>query len=1118
MANIEVNAQHPTMTAEDIGQSVMDVVTLKQTTGLSIERIGELLLILHSQNTESPNIVTAMFMGQSEIEHIFNQGSFYNMTPVPDVTGTNMVVVTQSIAGNAPLMYDVTNENIAAGLVSEAMGALAVILRDTAGPDVKFVIGDGAVPGTGRGSLADDTTDEEAGSDGMKRYWSDFVNVKDMIEAEYGPVKHLIECWYNADASCIDRFKECFWPFYFGVDQYGTRVEIGDAVPTSATASYQLDHMIYDATAPENEVGRGLFARSVTTLTQITMMPFNGAPAGSEQANFDDRDLRLNAPARQVILDLPNDPIAQTVRWNVSQSAHWCDFNGGIHPKEDTDPNGKAAFAASFVSALLTASGQQMYEPYITSVTCPDSGAYADVVIPTRNGGKITTWQQQDIDRGIYSKEMVMSLRWDQSTRGARIPQSEMKKLGVDTLPDGVTWIGDRLTVEEGANITELVGWDLSDIWFIVGGRIERVADCLITEALGNYYIVDLASTGHIELLEWCDIIGKGDQSDMLEAAIVGRLSNDLLTGGSIGLTRRCGFFNIPKDVIKSRWPGVIEACYFDSPVNMPHEPAEWQVADTYNTGQRVYQTDGANTYYHESAIDGNTGNQPPLSKTESTTEWTAKDPHVDTINPHGCYDDGTLKIRACYINLSSNREYQPDNGAVGKGMNNGIRYSDDAGLGGLGSVDAQYNIIEYDDGEISFPVALQSNTGSVLDNMWINASASGQYIYPGSETGNTIGTIEEFDRVRTNLTPHRMGVVGFEWFRVEAGARKPVMQPSEASYNDVFKGCIYIIDDGATSGTGIVRFVPQVPFKFGDSFKYLDGQATAITQIDRDVESRLYKYFLAEQTHDFVDQDYPYRGIPIRPQQQAIALPMPAPEFVARSVDFDGADYLLSQALIESGGDGLVSLFISNDQLEWTQGYYSFQLRSSDVSKIELRTDGPYGSTTQGVMKFSIAHSDGQTETTLAKTFFAAPGNGTFQIGEGYHILIGWTNGNVKIVVNRVVVANETAIGQPFTGTIEALGIGAQSSGAKPWTGSKGHLWMNLNHYEDPELAATQDKFVIDGVPQNLGPNGELVTGSAPEIYCDGDGAGWNNRGTAGALTVTGELTASATAPGYTV
>ena len=76
----------------------------------------------------------------------------------------------------------------------------------------------------------------------------------------------------------------------------------------------------------------------------------------------------------------------------------------------------------------------------------------------------------------------------------------------------------------------------------------------------------------------------------------------------------------------------------------------------------------------------------------------------------------------------------------------------------------------------------------------------------------------------------------------------------------------------------------------------------------------------------------------------------------------------------------------------------------------------------------------------------------------------------------------------------------------------------MNLNHYEDPELAATQDKFVIDGVPQNLGPNGELVTGSAPEIYCDGDGAGWNNRGTAGALTVTGELTASATAPGYTV
>ena len=186
--------------------------------------------------------------------------------------------------------------------------------------------------------------------------------------------------------------------------------------------------------------------------------------------------------------------------------------------------------------------------------------------------------------------------------------------------------------------------------------------------------------------------------------------------------------------------------------------------------------------------------------------------------------------------------------------------------------------------------------------------------------------------------------------------------------------------------------------------------------------------------------------------------------------------------------------------------------------AKFELRSSGEWGDSDHGVMQFNINNTpDGGSEISSSINFHAAAGNIPFVRNEFYHVLIGWTDGLLKIVVNRAIVKSET-IGTPYTGDLVAIGIGATSSGVNNWIGDIGHFWASFSHYEDPELAATQDKFVIDGVPQNLGPNGELVTGSAPEIYCDGDGAGWNNRGTAGALTVTGELTASATAPGYTV
>ena len=54
------------------------------------------------------------------------------------------------------------------------------------------------------------------------------------------------------------------------------------------------------------------------------------------------------------------------------------------------------------------------------------------------------------------------------------------------------------------------------------------------------------------------------------------------------------------------------------------------------------------------------------------------------------------------------------------------------------------------------------------------------------------------------------------------------------------------------------------------------------------------------------------------------------------------------------------------------------------------------------------------------------------------------------------------------------------------------------------------REKFILAGAPVDLGVNGEVPTGSAPEIYIDG-GASANNTGTLGSLTPTA-LTAGTT------
>lgn len=341
-------------------------------------------------STPQQTVVTAIIMGQSELEYFLNNGSFFNGVAAPTVTNANMTVILQDGDNAAIQVYEVTQANVNAGNVSYAMATLAEALAYVR-PNTHFVIGDGAVPGTTRASLADDTTDATAGADGQRRYWADFQNVVDYIESNYGQVDHLIECWYNADANYVADMPTNFWPLYFGVDASGTTVNIGDAV--AGGGGYQLDHMLWDYTAANNVKGRGTFRKDQTQWHILTPMPFcDGATTAPEDDNFTNGN-RNEEPLRQNLHALTSDIYAQSVGLTVGPSTHITDFGGDIHPVVD-DADGVQLFARQFLPALYRIGGITVLEPTITAVTGATDGSYADVEVLLPNGGTLTTHRQ----------------------------------------------------------------------------------------------------------------------------------------------------------------------------------------------------------------------------------------------------------------------------------------------------------------------------------------------------------------------------------------------------------------------------------------------------------------------------------------------------------------------------------------------------------------------------------------------------------------------------------------------------------------------------------------------------------------------------------------------------
>jgi hypothetical protein len=124
-------------------------------------------------------------------------------------------------------------------------------------------------------------------------------------------------------------------------------------------------------------------------------MPFLDAPVSptAEMANFSANSGRLTEPSRQVMIELADNALAQSVDCIVGPSAHVCKFGGpGGESHPDTEnADGQILLMWPVALALLRAAGRTINEPTIVAVEGPSDGSYADLVIDLPNGGNLTT-------------------------------------------------------------------------------------------------------------------------------------------------------------------------------------------------------------------------------------------------------------------------------------------------------------------------------------------------------------------------------------------------------------------------------------------------------------------------------------------------------------------------------------------------------------------------------------------------------------------------------------------------------------------------------------------------------------------------------------------------------
>jgi len=324
-------------------------------------------------------IVSAVFMGQSELVHFLSTAAYYRQIAQPVPGDGNLTIISEGVTTT------VNQASVDAGYVNPAMAAMSSFLSYVK-PNYKFIVGNVSVGGTSRRQLMDDEQ--------LERSFSSLSSIVDTVETLSGNTLNvLVEAWYNSDAAFISDFKNAFWPFYFGVTGDGDTFTLGD--PHSVIAS-DVDHCLWDADASVGEKGRGILSKGSTKWDVITPMPFYDSPVAPADELEYFAWQRLAEPCRMRVRDLIHDEHSRANNLHVGPSSHLCRFGGTsteAHPDVGSE-DGIVMFMWPFAISLLRHAGLIIKEPIILGLTGATDGSYADIIVSLPNGGTLTTLRE----------------------------------------------------------------------------------------------------------------------------------------------------------------------------------------------------------------------------------------------------------------------------------------------------------------------------------------------------------------------------------------------------------------------------------------------------------------------------------------------------------------------------------------------------------------------------------------------------------------------------------------------------------------------------------------------------------------------------------------------------
>lgn len=229
--------------------------------------------------------------------------------------------------------------------------------------------------------------------------------------------------------------------------------------------------------------------------------------------------------------------------------------------------------------------------------------------------------------------------------------------------------------------------------------------------------------------------------------------------------------------------------------------------------------------------------------------------------------------------------------------------------------------------------------------------------------------------------------------------------------------------------------------------------------------------------------------------------------DYIPNAVNFDGSTYLLR-------GDDLTGV---SDSKTITGSFWLKIDSTANRPILQTLNNNFILRTISGIVTLTINNPAG---TRVVGVYLATD----LVTDEWNHIMFSIDTSDtasMRRYVNGVEFTGSIFAPNPFIDDVFDLTSGEYAVGSNPTAisvleGDIADFWIDFDTFIDLSVQANREKFLnTSGNPVFLGNNGNIPTGSAPDIFLSGDTDNWHtNKASGGGFTENGALTTSLTNP----